>query len=251
MSSLESLTDNFSFIYFFSSVVLLLGLFFLSFPLFARLLYTKKIRTFDLKTLVFLTLIVLIVVSSSQLVYNSARHPEVLFPFVVLTCGLKFLSPAMMVKKMKQKVKEKEKWERKKRFLYLISLTAGIYIILTTLTTRKELGVVEIVMTTFASSYTFSRIYFELLFRYRKEKGAWFHWLAGFFIAIAFIVLIPFLVPDYTIIFKLSGGTGWLGAFTYLSVAGEFRGKELSDSPELLRKKIRLSNGETLTRKKI
>ena len=219
MVDFESLAENFSLIYFFSSVILLLGLFFLVFPLLLRLIYTRKIKTFDVKTFFFVAIIVLLVVASSQLVYYSSEHPEILLPFVLLSCGLKFWSPAMMVKKMRQKEQDNEKWLRKKNILFLVSLVAAVYIIISTLSSVKELTIVETLMTTFASAYGFSRIYLETLFKYSKssaQRETWFHWLAGFFIGIAFIVLIPFLVPDYTLIFKLSGGIGWLGAFSYL-----------------------------------
>ena len=219
MVDIESIAENFSLIYFFSSVILLLGLFFLVFPLLLRLIYTRKIKTFDVKTFFFVAIIVLLVVAASQLVYYSSEHPEILLPFVLLSCALKFWSPAMMVKKMRQKEQDNEKWLIKKKILFLVSLVAAIYIIISTLSSTQQLSIVETLMTTFASAYGFSRIYLETLFKYRRsstQKGAWFHWLAGFFIGIAFIVLIPFLVPDYTLIFKLSGGIGWLGAFSYL-----------------------------------
>jgi len=235
MVDFESIAENFSLIYFFSSVILLLGLFFLVFPLLLRLIYTRKIKTFDVKTFFFVTTIVLLVVSSSQLVYYSSEHPKILLPFVLLSCALKFGSPAMMVKKMRQKEQDSEKWQRKKKLLFLVSLVAAIYIIISTLSSGKELNIVETLMTTFASAYGFSRIYLETLFKYRKsseQKGAWFHWLAGFFIGVAFIVLIPFLVPDYTMIFKLSGGIGWLGAFSYLFFVEEHSEDLAEDSGE-------------------
>jgi len=221
MVDLESLAENFSLIYFLSSVILLLGLFFLVFPLLLRLVYTQRIKTFDTKTVVVLGIILVLVVASSQLVHYSTSHPKVLLPFVVISCGLKFASPAMMVKKMREKETSSERWQKKKGFLFLVSLAAAVYIIISTLSATAELSIVETLMTTFASAYGFSRIYLKMLLGYRRsssEKGTWFHWLAGLFIGIAFIILIPFLVPEYAMIFKLCGGLGWFGAFSYLFV---------------------------------
>ena len=229
MADLESLAENYSFIYFLASVVLLLGLFFLAFPLLLKLAYTRRIRAFDIKTVLFLTILIALVVAASQLVYYSSKNPALLLPFVVLSCALKFGSPATMMQKMRDKATDREAWASKKKLLFYLSLGAGIYTIATTLTDEAAVTMVETLLTTFASAYSFSKIYLEILFKYSKTKGNWFNWLAGFFIGVSFIILIPFLVPEFALIYKLTGGLGWLGAVAFLALAGEPPSQNVED----------------------
>ncbi len=229
MVDLESLAGNEELIYDLSSVILLLGLFFLAFPLLLRLIYTKKIQAFDFKTILFVRILLTIIIAATQLVSYSSRNPEVLLPFVMLSCGLKFGSPAMMAHKMKQKETDPGKWEQKKQLLLLAALVAGLYTMITTLTNQKTVTVVETLMTTFASAYSFSRIYLDILLKYTKVKGKWFNLLAGLFIGISFIVLVPFLVPEFLLYYELSGGLGWLGAFTFLFFTGPIKTPEVQE----------------------
>ncbi|HIE41552.1 MAG TPA: hypothetical protein EYP80_02705 [Candidatus Aenigmarchaeota archaeon] len=190
----------------------------------------------DYLVTVMVSVFILILVIASQSVIFAQHHPDSLYPFVVITLGFRVISPAIFAHSIQEKWREKSYWKPIRHLLLLIALILIFYTFVSGMSnkTNENIAVSEKFIMTIAVTYTYARAYLKVVkhFLYHWEERSIF--VSGFLIGISFVILIPFLLPEFSRVYKLSGTIGWLGAYLILytgrGLRELFTGKPLGGS---------------------
>jgi len=175
-------------------------------------------RSHDYQTTVALGVFFLILIAASQAVWLARRYPDVLYPLVGITLAFRILSPSIFVSTLKEKSANEKRWNNFRTFLLLLSLGLIFYTFISGMTnkTNDDLAVSERVIMTLAVAYTYARAYLKFFQQFFFDWEERYIQFSGLLIGISFVILIPFLVPEFDRIYKLTGTVGWLGAFICL-----------------------------------
>ena len=203
--------------------LLILGISLTVFPYLLSRIWGKSEDYFVAATV---TVLILILVIASQAVIFTREHPDSLYPFVTITLGFRVVSPAIFSSSIQDKYREKRYWKLLRRFLILIALSLVFYTFVSGMSnkTNENLAVSEKLIMTVAVAYTYARAYLKVVkrFLYNWEERSIF--ISGLLIGVSFVILMPFLLPEFSRIYKLSGTIGWFGAFLILYTGRGFKG---------------------------
>ncbi len=160
----------------------------------------------------------LILIAASQAVFLTRRYPDILMPLVGITLGFRILSPSIFVSTLKEKSADSDRWKHFRSFLLFISLCLIFYTFISGMTnkTNEDLAVSERFIMTLAVAYTYARAYLKFFQQFFFEWEERYILFSGLLVGISFVILVPFLVPEFDRIYKLTGTVGWLGAFLSL-----------------------------------
>jgi hypothetical protein len=172
-------------------------------------------KTHDYVTSVMIATFILILIVASQAIFLARRNPDILIPLVGITVGFRTLSPGIMVSTLKEKSSNPIRWKTFRTLLLLISLGLIFYTFISGMInkTNEDLAVSERVLMTLAVAYTYARAYMKFVQQFFFEWEERYILFSGLLVGISFVILIPFLVPEFDRIYKLTGTIGWLGAF--------------------------------------
>lgn len=175
-------------------------------------------KSHDYVTTVSICVFFLILIAASQAVVLTRRYPDILIPLVGITLGFRILSPSIFVSTLQEKSANSDRWKTFRSFLLLVSLGLIFYTFISGMTnkTNDDLAVSERVFMTLAVAYTYARAYLKLFQQFFFEWEERYILFSGLLVGISFVILVPFLVPEFDRIYKLTGTVGWLGAFLCL-----------------------------------
>lgn len=190
------------------------------------LIIRTREKSHDYIITVCLIVFFLILIAASQAVFLAKQYPDILIPLVGVTLGFRVLSPSILVTTLKQKSTNPGRWKHIRSLLLLVSLGLIFYTFISGMTnkTNQDIAVSERALMTLAVAYTFSRAYLKVFRQFFFEWEERYILFSGLMLGISFVILIPFLVPEFDRVYKLTGTLGWLGAFLCL-----YRNRAITD----------------------
>ena len=190
------------------------------------LIIRTREKSHDYIITVCLIVFFLILIAASQAVFLAKKYPDILIPLVGVTLGFRVLSPGILVTTLKQKSTNPGRWKHIRSLLLLVSLGLIFYTFISGMTnkTNQDIAVSERALMTLAVAYTFSRAYLKVFRQFFFEWEERYILFSGLMLGISFVILIPFLVPEFDRVYKLTGTLGWLGAFLCL-----YRNRAITD----------------------
>lgn len=199
----------------FSVTLLIIGL---GMSVYPPLIVRLRGKSHDYITSVCIITFFLILIVASQAVFLTQRNPDLLSPLVGVTLGFRILSPTIFVSTLKEKSKNEDKWKVLRTFFLLISLGLIFYTFVSGMTnkTNETIALPERAIMTLAVAYTYARAYLKFFQQFSFAWEEWYILFSGLLVGISFVILVPFLVPEFDRIYKLTGTVGWLGAFIFL-----------------------------------
>lgn len=183
-------------------------------PLIARL----QGKCHDHIMAVSITTFILVLIAASQAVFFTRRYPDLLYPLVAITLGFRGLSPSIMVATLKKKSGRPGQWRKIRGFLLIVSLMLIFYTFISGMTDRTNEGIAvpERLIMTLAVAYTYARAYLKLIKKFCFSWEENYILFSGLLVGISFVILVPFLMPEFERIYRLTGTVGWLGGFVFL-----------------------------------
>jgi hypothetical protein len=198
-----------------SVTLLIIGIGMSVYPL---LIIRMKGKSHDYITTVLIGVFFLILIIASQVVVLTRRYPDALIPLVGITLGFRMLSPSIFVSALKEKSSNEDRWRTFRFLLILVSLGLIFYTFISGMTnkTNDNLAVSERFLMTLAVAYTYARAYLKFFQQFFFKWEERYILFSGLLVGTSFVILIPFLLPEFDRIYKLTGTIGWLGAFLCL-----------------------------------
>ena len=178
----------------------------------------------DLITIVTIGVFLLIIIVASQAVFLVRRYPDTLYPLVGITLGFRMLSPTIFVSTLQEKFDKRKYWKMLHHLFLIIALGLIFYTFISGMTNKsnENLAVSERFLMTMAATYTYARAYLGIVQRFFFDWEEKYILFSGLLIGISFVMLVPFLVPEFDRVYKLTGTVGWLGAFLSLHLGRRF-----------------------------
>ncbi len=178
----------------------------------------------DLITIVTIGVFLLIIIVASQAVSLVRRYPDALYPLVGITLGFRMLSPTIFVSTLQEKFDKKKYWKMLHHLFLIIALGLIFYTFISGMTNKsnENLAVSERFLMTMAATYTYARAYLGIVQRFFFDWEEKYILFSGLLIGISFVMLVPFLVPEFDRVYKLTGTVGWFGAFLSLHLGRRF-----------------------------
>ncbi len=159
-------------------------------------------------------------VAAVVLVYVAVADPAYFLPIVAVTVGLRIASPALVYARVRDRFDTTRSWSVVRAvvglgFLVLAGILAYDVALLASGGEPAGIATVseQLVMALSASVLIVRMAARE---RPRESKEWWPVWSAAVLFAVAFVVVLPYAVPVFAIIYAASGLAGWLVAFAIL-----------------------------------
>src|SRR6266568_1972488 len=152
-------------------------------------------------------------VAAVVLVYVAVADPAYFLPIVAVTVGLRIASPALVYARVRDRFDTARSWS-------VVRAVVGLgFLVLSGILAYggEPAGIArvseQLVMALGASVLIVRMAARE---RPRESKVWWPVWSAAVLFAVAFVVVLPYAVPVFAIIYAASGLVGWLVAFVIL-----------------------------------
>ncbi len=159
-------------------------------------------------------------VAAVVLVYLAVADPAYFLPIVAVTVGLRIGSPALVYAKVRDRFDTTRSWSVMRPAVGVAFLAlAGILVYdVALLASGGEPAGVATVSEQLVMSVSASVLIVRMAARERPRESTewWPVWSAAVLFAVAFVVVLPYAVPAFAIIYAASGLVGWLVAFAIL-----------------------------------
>ena len=158
--------------------------------------------------------ILLLAVGAIVLVVLAVSNPSYFAPIAAVTVGLRIGSPALLYRKIRERLEATRTWSILQWILLVAFLGLASFLLVHLIigpspgTTVGALVLSEQLVMALGASALFAR--FALRVRPQERVSLWPVWLAALFFAIAFLVVAPYAFPGFAIAYTASGLVGWL-----------------------------------------
>jgi hypothetical protein len=166
-----------------------------------------------------LAAIILIVGVGAVLLVNSAVSEPIYFvPIAGITAGLRLTSPLLLYRRIEERFDASKGWPvvRWLAVLGFLGFAAILTYHLVQLVVGSQAAVWAVLSEQIAMALGASILFFRagLRIRPRETREAWPIWAAVVLMAIAFVVVLPYAIPAFDVVYAASGLIGWsIGIF--------------------------------------
>jgi len=147
------------------------------------------------------------------LVGAGASDPAYFLPIAAITLGLRLSSPVLLYRKLRDRFDPTNWWKGLRWFLALAFAGLAVILVyqLVRLASGSQLVDLAILSEQFAMALGASILIVRagLRLRPREVKSAWPFWASAVLLALAFVVVLPYAVPAFEIVYAVSGLIGW------------------------------------------
>jgi hypothetical protein len=147
------------------------------------------------------------------LVGAGASDPAFFLPIAAITVGLRLSSPFLLYRKLRDRFDTTNLWKRLRWFLALAF--TGLVAVLVYHLVRLASGLQPVNLAILSEQLAMALgasvliVRAGLRIRPREVKSAWPFWASSVLLALAFVVVLPYAVPAFEIVYVVSGLIGW------------------------------------------
>ena len=196
-------------------LILFMGILILAYPLFILVIdrATEK-RSSDLLLIGFMVLLGIALIIALWAVYLASTSPELLWPLAVFTLLFRYISPLILVRSVM-------KWRDTSSILLTksnkifsesfpgIAMVIGTFILLSPYMSFGSSENLELLIATSLAIFTFSQFYLFLFVDYMRKGNVPFAWIAGFFIGVGLVLMVPQYLDGFDSAFRITSSLGW------------------------------------------
>ena len=196
-------------------LILFMGILILAYPLFILVIdrATEK-RSSDLLLIGFMVLLGIALIIALWAVYLASTSPELLWPLAVFTLLFRYISPLILVRSVM-------KWRDTSSILLTksnkifsesfpgIAMVIGTFILLSPYMSFGSSENLELLIATSLAIFTFSQFYLFLFVDYMRKGNIPFAWIAGFFIGVGLVIMVPQYLDGFDSAFRITSSLGW------------------------------------------
>ena len=196
-------------------LILFVGIIILAYPLFILVIAraTEK-KSSDLLLIGFMVLLGIALIKALWAVYLASTSPELLWPLAVFTLLFRFISPLILVRSIM-------KWRNSSSVILSrsnkifsdsfpgIAMVIGTFIILSPYMSFGSSESLELLIATSLAIFTFSQFYLFLFVDYMRKGNIPFAWIAGFFIGVGLVIMVPQYLNGFDSAFRITSSFGW------------------------------------------
>ena len=196
-------------------LILFMGILILAYPLFILIIdrATEK-RSSDLLLIGFMVLLGIALIIALWAVYLASTSPELLWPLAVFTLLFRYISPLILVRSVM-------KWRDTSSILLTksnkifsesfpgIAMVIGTFILLSPYMSFGSSENLELLIATSLAIFTFSQFYLFLFVDYMRKGNIPFAWIAGFFIGVGLVIMVPQYLDGFDSAFRITSSLGW------------------------------------------
>ena len=169
-------------------------------------------RTFG----VLIAVILGIGIGAILVVSSAVADPVFFLPIAAITAGLRLTSPFLLYRRVQDRFEATSRWTAIRwllvfAFLVLAAILAYHLLRLAIGSRGADFAVLsEQVVMALGASVLIVRA--SLRIRPRETTEVWPFWAAAVLLALAFVVVLPYAVPEFEVIYAVSGLVGWIVA---------------------------------------
>ena len=196
-------------------LILFMGILILAYPLFILVIdrATEK-RSSDLLLIGFMVVLGIALIIALWAVYLASTSPELLWPLAVFTLLFRYISPLILVRSVM-------KWRDTSSILLTksnkifsesfpgIAMVIGTFILLSPYMSFGSSENLELLIATSLAIFTFSQFYLFLFVDYMRKGNVPFAWIAGFFIGVGLVIMVPQYLDGFDSAFRITSSLGW------------------------------------------
>lgn len=166
---------------------------------------------------VLIVVIVILAIGAVVLVGSAISDPIYFLPIAVVTVGLRLVSPYLLYRRIEDRFDTTRTWRAIRwlfafGFLGLAAILAYHLILIASGTEASGVAILsEQLIMALGASFLIVRA--GLRIRPHEATEMWPVWSAAVLLALAFVVVLPYAVPAFEIVYAASGLVGWSIAF--------------------------------------
>jgi len=196
-------------------LILFVGIIILAYPLFILVIAraTEK-KSSDLLLIGFMVLLGIALIIALWAVYLASTSPELLWPLAVFTLLFRFISPLILVRSIMKWRNSSSVILSKSNKIFSdsfpgIAMVIGTFIILSPYMSFGSSESLELLIATSLAIFTFSQFYLFLFVDYMRKGNIPFAWIAGFFIGVGLVIMVPQYLNGFDSAFRITSSFGW------------------------------------------
>ena len=196
-------------------LILFIGIIILAYPLFILVIAraTEK-KSSDLLLIGFMVLLGVALIIALWAVYLASTSPELLWPLAVFTLLFRYISPLILVRSvMKWRDTSSRLLTKPNKILSEsfpgFAMVIGTFILLSPYMSFGSSEKLELLIATSLAIFTFSQFYLFLFVDYMRKGNVAFTWIAGFFIGVGLVIMVPQYLDGFDSAFRITSSLGW------------------------------------------
>jgi hypothetical protein len=196
-------------------LILFVGIIILAYPLFILVIAraTEK-KSSDLLLIGFMVLLGIALIIALWAVYLASTSPELLWPLAVFTLLFRFISPLILVRSIMKWRNSPSVILSKSNKIFSdsfpgIAMVIGTFILLSPYMSFGSSESLELLIATSLAIFTFSQFYLFLFVDYMRKGNIPFAWIAGFFIGVGLVIMVPQYLNGFDSAFRITSSFGW------------------------------------------
>jgi len=196
-------------------LILFIGIIILAYPLFILVIAraTEK-KSSDLLLIGFMVLLGVALIIALWAVYLASTSPELLWPLAVFTLLFRYISPLILVRSVMKWRNSSSVVLSKSNKIFSdsfpgIAMVIGTFILLSPYMSFGSSESLELLIATSLAIFTFSQFYLFLFVDYMRKGNIPFAWIAGFFIGVGLVIMVPQYLNGFDSAFRITSSFGW------------------------------------------
>ena len=196
-------------------IILFVGIIILAYPLFILVIdrATEK-KSSDLLLIGFMILLGVALIVALWAVYLASTSPELLWPLAVFTLLFRYISPLILVRSIMKWRDSSSMVSSKQGKIFSdsfpgIAMVIGTFILLSPYMSFGSSESVELLIATSLAIFTFTQFYLFLFVDYMRRGNVPFAWIAGFFIGVGLVIMVPQYLDGFDSAFRITSSFGW------------------------------------------
>jgi hypothetical protein len=196
-------------------LILFIGIIILAYPLFILVIAraTEK-KSSDLLLIGFMVLLGVALIIALWAVYLASTSPELLWPLAVFTLLFRYISPLILVSSVMKWRNSSSVVLSKSNKIFSdsfpgIAMVIGTFILLSPYMSFGSSESLELLIATSLAIFTFSQFYLFLFVDYMRKGNIPFAWIAGFFIGVGLVIMVPQYLNGFDSAFRITSSFGW------------------------------------------
>jgi hypothetical protein len=196
-------------------LILFIGIIILAYPLFILVIAraTEK-KSSDLLLIGFMVLLGVALIIALWAVYLASTSPELLWPLAVFTLLFRYISPLILVRSVMKWRNSSSVVLSKSNKIFSdsfpgIAMVIGTFILLSPYMSFGSSESLELLIATSLAIFTFSQVYLFLFVDYMRKGNIPFAWIAGFFIGVGLVIMVPQYLDGFDSAFRITSSFGW------------------------------------------
>ena len=196
-------------------LILFIGIIILAYPLFILVIdrATEK-KSSDLLLIGFMILLGVALIVALWAVYLASTSPELLWPLAIFTLLFRYISPLILVRSIMKWRDSSSMVSSQQGKIFSdsfpgIAMVIGTFILLSPYMSFGSSESVELLIATSLAIFTFTQFYLFLFVDYMRRGNVPFAWIAGFFIGVGLVIMVPQYLDGFDSAFRITSSFGW------------------------------------------